>query len=353
MFGKLKIAFVFVLVVALSAVVRAQELSLRLPTEVEPLPGNLLQNDRWDFSQQWLSSDRGKTVICNYGDSLLTETIEGRRHWYRMSHDSILYIGEEDRLTVIAPDSAVMFARRPVEAGFSSGNVPFSATGTGGGRRFRISETGTLNFSSGAQSGTLIIVPGDTLRHVMAVRELRAFTATFPDDSTAATTSAVIETYRWYDAEGMLTFMPVAVQRAVYPSVNGGMPDKDAEPSFAMAYLPDRSEVIVKDLKEKEEPDAPGLPDLEAVAGALAAATVYCDGSNVTVGVEMPEAGILITVDIIDAGGRLYLHESTVSTDAADEVNLDCSGLRAGEYIAAIGAEGLDVSPEKRLVIIR
>ncbi|MDE5567371.1 MAG: hypothetical protein K2J12_02905 [Muribaculaceae bacterium] len=353
MSGKLKIAFVFVLAVALSAVVSAQELSRVLPTEVEPLRGDLLQNDSWDFSQQWMSSDRGKTVICTYGDSLLTETIEGRRLWYGMPHDSILYIGEEDRLTVIAPDSAVMFARRPVEAGFSSGNVPFSAAGTGGGRRFRISETGTLSLSSATQSGTLIIAPGDTLRHVMAVRELRAFTATFPDDSTATTTSAVIETYRWYDAEGLRTLMPVAIQRAVYPSVNGGMPDKDAEPSFAMAYLPDRSDVIVNDPKEKEGPDTPVSPDLYAVDAALCAATVYCDGRNVTVAVEMPEVGIIITVDIIDTGGRLYLHESTVSTGAADEVKLVCSGLRSGEYIAAIGVEGLDISPEKRLVIIR
>ena len=100
MFCKLKIPAVFIVTVIYSAVCSAQDLSRRLPTEVEALRGELLLNNRWDFSQQWLSSDRGQTLICNYGDSLLAETVEGRRHWYGLQQDSIIYIGEEDRLTV-------------------------------------------------------------------------------------------------------------------------------------------------------------------------------------------------------------------------------------------------------------
>lgn len=353
MFCKLKIPAVFIVTVIYSAVCSAQDLSRRLPTEVEALRGELLLNNRWDFSQQWLSSDRGQTLICNYGDSLLAETVEGRRHWYGLQQDSIIYIGEEDRLTVINLDSTVIIARRTPDGDFSGVVTEFSASGTGGGRRFSIIENGIIDFSSSELAGTLIIAPGDTLHNVRAVRERRAFTATFPDDSAAVSTSAVIETYRWYDGDGLRTLLPVAVQRAVYPSVNGALPAKDAEPTFALTFLPDRSEFIVKDRDNSEGQADPEQPDPEALAGALAGATLQCDGRMVTVAVEMPEAGLTVTVDIMDAAGHLYLHESAVSSGECDEISLDCNSLRSGEYIAAIGVDGIDVSPEKRLVIIR
>ena len=108
MFCKLKIPAVFIVTVIYSAVCSAQDLSRRLPTEVEALRGELLLNNRWDFSQQWLSSDRGQTLICNYGDSLLAETVEGRRHWYGLQQDSIIYLDEAFAEGAVADDDAAV-----------------------------------------------------------------------------------------------------------------------------------------------------------------------------------------------------------------------------------------------------
>ena len=353
MFCRFTFAVLFVLSVLGCETVAARDLSRGLPTEVEALRGDLLEVDCWDFSRQGLLSQGGHTVVCNYGDSLLTETIEGRRNWYGLLNDTIYYLGEEDRLTVIDADSAAAVAHKTADRLSGLGDVSFTASGMGGGRRFRIAESVTVSFSSAARNGTLIIAPQDTLYNVQAIRERRAFTATFPDDSAAATVSALIETYRWYDNSGAQSLLPVAVQRSVYDSNCGVITTNDAQPSFSMAYLPDLSEFSPEDNENKTPAHRDELPDLEAVADALSSAEVRCDGRTVTVGVEMPVAGLTVTVDIVDAGGHLYLHKSTVTTGSLDEITLDCSSLRTGEYIAVTGVENLEVAPEKRLIIIR
>lgn len=345
---RLKILSVPAVVLAFSLPLSAQSLSRTLPVEVEAIAGDLLTADRWDFSRSWLSSDRGKTVVANYGDSLLAETIGGRRYWYALRHDSLSYTGEEDRLTIIRTDSAAFVCPLPLRPGISGAPSSFTASGTGGGRRFAIAETGEVGLSAATGYGTLILAPGDTLRNVLAVRERRSFTAVFPGDSTSASASALVETYRWYDSDGIATLLPVAMQRSVHTPPYDG-----STPASAMAYLPDRGEFRVKDNDSRRPEDDETLPDAGAIAAALAAAGVTCDGRTITVEVTMPQPGLTVTVDIIDASGRLYLHESALSSGSADTLTLDCSSLRSGEYIAAIGVETVAVSPEKRLVIIR
>ena len=82
-------------------------------------------------------------------------------------------------------------------------------------------------------------------------------------------------------------------------------------------------------------------------------AVITCDGRSVTVQVAMPQPGLSVAIDVVDAAGRLYLHECILSSGATDGITVDCSGLRPGQYIAVVGVEELPVEPLKKMIIIR
>ena len=340
-----KTLFLFLLLFA-SLILPAREMIL--PMALAPLQGNLLQMSTWDFSQQWIAGDKAKTTICVYGDSLLAETYDGRRFWYDIIGDSLLYSGEEDRLTSISLDKPVYISSVPLSHGANNGSPVFSACGKGGGRQFSVSEFGSLEFASSAQPGVLILAPGDTISNVLAVRELRDITA-YPTDDSLATTHLIAETYRWYDSDGLASLLPLAVQRSVYIGTSVSLA---SNPATSMAFLPER--VGFDRRRQDDDGDINShQANADAVEAALNAAVVTCDGRKVTVRVTMPQSELHLTVDIMDAAGRLYLHEDAFSSGTTDEMTLDCTSLRQGQYIVATGVEDIAVAPKKELIIIR
>ena len=336
---------ILLLIPAFSQVLLAQ--TREFPIEADAIKGDVLQTDVWDFSQQWMSNDRGRANVQVYGDSLLAETLDGRRFWYSCSGDSVLYRGEEDRLTAINLVEPAFSYIRPLSAGFTNNGINFTAVGTGGGKRFDISETGYLEFFGSARKGRLILAPGDTIANVLAVWERRYATASFPTDSAAQQTLIMTETYRWYDSDGLTSLIPLAIQRSTYCPYS----PTDSVALTSTAYLPERGDISVSDSEDyKAQND---IPDINIINDALQRAEILCDGRTVTVTTNMPQAGLTVTVDIVDAAGRLYLHDSAISSGSADEISLDCSSLRTGEYLAAVGVENLPVNPKKQLIIIR
>lgn len=339
--------FVFALAILSALQVYARE--IMLPLVVDPLKGELLDTAVWDFSQQWSGDDRSGTSVHVYGDSLLAETVAGRRYWYCISGDSIFYNGEEDRLTTIVAERPVYMISGPLVPGSANGGITFTAEGKGGGRRFAVSERGTLGFAVARQPGTLILAPGDTVRNAIAVREIRNVEASFPDDSPAASTVMTTVTYRWYDSEGAASLLPLAVQRSVYASA---AVTADAEPAVSSAYIPERGSLKNRG-HENDSQETDPAADVPAIGAALSEASVTCDGRSVTVTAAIPEAGLTLTLDIMDEAGCLYLHDSTVTDGAQSEITLDCRSLRTGRYIAAIGIENIAVAPRKGIIIIR
>lgn len=334
------------LLLFVSLILPAREMIL--PLALAPLQGNLLQMSTWDFSQQWIAGDKAKTTVCVYGDSLLAETYDGRRFWYDICGDSILYAGEEDRLTSISLDKPVYVLSIPLRQCANNGNSEFNAIGKGGGRQFDVREIGSLDFTSSAKPGILILASGDTVPNVLVVRELRNVTA-YPSDDSLATTRLITEIYRWYDSNGLVSLLPLAVQRSVYI---GASVTLDSSPASSVAYLPERN--AFKSGRQDDDGDNGRNPaDAGAVESALKDAVVSCDGHKVTVQVAMPQSELHLTVDIMDAAGRLYLHEDAFSSGTTDEMTLDCTSLRQGQYIVATGVEDIAVAPKKELIIIR
>ena len=126
----------------------------------------------------------------------------------------------------------------------------------------------------------------------------------------------------------------------------------DAEPAVSSAYLPERGSLKNRG-HENDSQETDPAADVPAIGAALSEASVTCDGRSVTVTAAIPEAGLTLTLDIMDEAGCLYLHDSTVTDGAQSEITLDCRSLRTGRYIAAIGIENIAVAPRKGIIIIR
>lgn len=347
-----KLIFAILLLCTINLGMLAHVRDRAFPIEVSALKGDLFEMRAWDFSQEWMVAVDSRTNVIVYGDSLVSESIAGRRAWYLAKDDSLSYLGEEDRLMSVSCDSAAFLCKLPVCHGYD-GHTRFSAKGKGGGRKFEIAESGMIDFQVSANPGKLILSQGDTIANVTLARERRNFTASFPEDSLANDVYMTVETYRWFDKTGLANHLPLALQQSVYYRTNSDYTIiKDSEAASARAFIADRSAVEKVDGQD-EASDEDVMPDFDAIREDLKNVRAGCDGRIVTVGYDMQQCALVVTVDIMDASGRLYFHEQSNDGDSKGEITVDCSALRSGEYLVAVGVKDLPVEPEKRLVIIK
>ena len=317
--------------------------------ECDPLEVKPLESAVWDFSQRSRTGDARRTYVRIYGDSLMAESIAGRRAWYALSADSIFFINEEDRLTLMRIDDAVAVSPRRLVPGMVDSEAPFSATGSGGGRQFNFTERGHITLSSSLRPGILILSPGDTVRDVFVVRELRQSIVSFDTVQDDAKKDVIRETYRWYDSDGATRLLPLALQQTVYVINLGQKFDSNTPVLRATAYLPDREALLEKRNRTSQVTD----DQLSAIGAALDRSVITCDGKTVSVSSEFPADGLPVSIDIVDASGRSYLHEDYLSSGGSDTYAINCSALRSGQYIAVVAVAHLSISPKKQMIIIR
>lgn len=304
---------------------------------------------RWDLSDQWVINDRASTTVKVYGDSLLSETINGRRCWYGIINDSICFEGEEDRLTAIVTDDSVCSFILPLMQSRTI-SAEFTASGTTGGRKFEVRIQGHNTTKTAGSPRSLILAAGDTIHNATLTLEQRSYVVDFVSDTLSPSRIYTIESYRWYDAEGLQSLLPVAVQKTIY---SGFEIDKDTKAISSTCFVRDRLDVDMS--KSKLEPDQGDLnSDTDGMRAALSAAEISLNGRMLTVNADIGNYVTEISIDVMDAGGRLYIHEDFETTQGRVPYSIDCRELRSGEYIVAINATSTgEVLTEKRYIKIR
>lgn len=60
-----------------------------------------------------------------------------------------------------------------------------------------------------------------------------------------------------------------------------------------------------------------------AIEAALQDAFVTLDGRTITGHFCMPQSGLTVTLDIVDAAGHLYMHKSSISSGENDEIKIE------------------------------
>lgn len=274
-----------------------------------------------------------------YGDTLLSETVDGRRIWYFLRGDTALMVREETDLMEAVPDTLV------TAWDWNMTGTPISSPMTTRGmysQMFHITTEGSAEAYPPVE-GRLVATPGDTIPTIMT-RERRRFRSlitarpvSLPMDGSADTLRIYEVTHtRWY-SRGNRTY-PLARQTdtRIFSS-DGNMTGEYSAAYIADATLRDRC-------------DTPQNMDNADIARALKSASATCSSGHIRVGVDGGDAGFVLTVDVTDEGGILYSHKEAWAKGPTT-VDISTLGMPSGRYIVTIGSTATPVT-EKRLLII-
>lgn len=322
-----------ILLFVLAAVLAAGAQEWRLERGVAPVK---VEAAVWDMSGgEELSRQEALTLRC-YGDSLVSESADGRRRWFERRGDSTLFVVEESRLATIRP------TRPPVTAALGdsrlAGDYEFEARGSYS-RTFKLAEQGRYETRE-VRRGQLVVAQCDTLRGIRAIAERRTFTAKIAAEEPEMPLDAVadslecyeIATTRWY-ADG--TSMPVAVQTEVTVSdATGGGRD-----GYSRAWVIGGTELkAVKERQRDSRDDA---------ARRLAEARVSAGNGVMTISGDIDGE---LTVDISTPGGVNWL-QRTVAVDDSGATEIATGSLPHGQYVVTLASS--HPASAKHLVTVR
>lgn len=293
----------------------------------------------WDLSDNWEEDPYSASYIL-YGDTLLSETVDGQRRWYVTLRDSVLLVREESLLHRSLPGdplptNAIHAGQPPV----TSACHPYTASGIDS-RDFSVSREGTYS-SVPAVRGRLVTAPGDTLDVFMTVEET-VFREEWGGAGTEAATTATSDPtvtrsfrrYRWFPASG--SPLPVAIQTEESATVDG-----ETE-TARYAHVIDPSESGTMKTRVKEDA---GEPDAERI---LSEARIECSGGEITITTgSTATAGIRVSV-ASEGGMAFHSGEATLSADTP--VRIPCGSFHPGRYIVAVTC---GAHMEKRVVTVR
>lgn len=282
-------------------------------------------------------------VYTVYGDTLLSESIDGRRLWYALEGDTAVFIKDETSLMemTISPGAVAWIKKARTE----SEHMPFSAEGIYS-QSFLMAESGTIRHSA-SKSGHLVFEPGDTIAVTMT-REFRQFNAAIGHNATippiVKTDSAdvfEIVITRWHSPLGRMT--PVAVQ----------IDSKTFDPSGKIVDMGSSAYTMSREQRDelRENADINSDAFFALCADALSKATVTTSPGKILVKLGNVECGFIILADVTDEGGILYLHKEGEAR-SNETIEIPTGDLGAGRYIVTLRAEGM-AEGEKRLVMVR
>lgn len=302
-----------------------------------------------DFSPDvWAVMDMEPTdagpVYEVYGDSLMSETVDGRRQWYAVRPDSILFLKEETALMWIAPE-------RPVPVCFPGAvaavEFPFRARGAYS-QRCHLAEDGVM-MSYPPRRGRLVTAPGDTLQVTMVAERRRFKTVIsmdeepFPLDAAGDSLPVYDMTrVRWYTSGDRLR--PVAMQ------MDSRLLAPDGKETGAMSAAYIMSAPMRREMAEDTGTDEQSLSD--AVSSALRGAAVGYSSGKIRIAVNGGETELRIAADITDEGGILYFHEEAFASAGGVTIEIPTASLVHGRYIVTLSSADTP-AVEKRLVVVR
>ena len=324
------------------------------------------ENRVWDLRDLSDLDEKHKVVYTDvYNKEQLVAGIEkSTRHYYEQRHDSLVSWGYENNLTKVEYDSPVLLLKTPLVYGTRHDGLfhgIYSYCEKLFGRIFgeyQVSVDGT---------GMMLLPSGDTLRHVSRVhvrelkalhcyplvtteKELRAYVDSLPftNDSvrmamTADSLLAETNYYRWYAAGYRYPILEV---------VETGQQGGEA-PSVAYYCAPEEQETLYDEENEKIREQLAALDRQEADSGgnngngqngnlpsALSRYDVTVNGQTITIDYDLSE-GATVKGLVCNVQGML-LRQQAQNHPAGEhyQMQLDCTGLRRGEYVLYLNVNG-------------
>ncbi len=273
----------------------------------------------WNFSATE-QLDRPAAKYDLYGDTLLSEVVNGHRSWYLMASDSVHFIREESALmeaipTDMLPSAAFRSDKMAGEQQFESRGVYCKSSD--------IIEQG-IYATEMPRQGFILLADGDTVTADMTV-EHRRFVAVISrkditlslDSVTATDTLSIfgITRYRWFVDESLY---PAAIQieNHEYDTVGRVISEFSAAYTTSSEDLRNRAQSF----KRNRSPNI----SIEYSDGKL---NIKTDNDSV----------VNISIDITDSSGILYMHDE-IQVSAGNPTSLNGVPLPHGQYLATVSS---------------
>ena len=302
-------------------------------------PGDAGKDNCWNFSN---ASILEKSYSITYSRDTMLDIV-GMEHnsmyKYRVSKDSLVQTGYEEPTTIIRYDHPILQQVYPFSMDMKSSSRYEGEGWYCGDHAMKI--TGNVEQEADGM-GTIILSENDTLKNVLRVHTIRTSATTMTEDTCIADSAdghqEIEEAYRWY-ARGYRYPVYETVSRTSYYNL-----DPVACSQMAFLYLPEDQRILADSLNQviatrdsaesrNDNNNGNNKPDIIKY-------TVQNSGSSITINYDLTESAH-ITALICNASGILYRHSER--SDTAGEgytLQIDCSGLRSGQYVLYINVNG-------------
>lgn len=281
--------------------------------------------DIWDFSKTAEAAE--SPFYKMYGDSLITEILNGIRWWYGVTRDSAYYIGEESRFYKLTPSCAF-----PTSA-FGNMAIPECHNEETSGmycRTFKID--GHEEYESYPPKRGAMILPTGVEILAVAATECHRTTQAMAQDSLQTAAVEEQQEYiktRWFSGADRV---PIALQCAARTLSNG----KEVY-SHVSTY------VIAGD-----EPDVPLYKFDGSVQESLERADITVDGNRIRISGAFPDKTVLVLA-VSNLTGNCHCRESVPISEGVDDTEVEIPAMPPGEYMLTVSAG----TPVSRKVFFR
>ena len=324
----------------------------------EYMPGNDGSQDiLWDLRNMAVHDDKHHVVYTRAcgRSGLLTCTENNTRYYYEQRRDSLLLWGSENRLAKVEYDSPELLLRMPLLFGEKYGGLLHGTMDYCGKMFFRVLGSYQVEVDG---TGSVILPSGDTIKHVSRVRlterttlqyhpelttarELKSYvdSAAYSEDSIRVAISRsklpVTRTCRWYAA---------GYRYPILETITCGDTDEHQQ-LLAAYYCPPEEQERLDDEENKHQreqlaQDDNSRLDRGSKLSVLNNLAVSADNNAITIGYDLREAATVKAL-VCNTQGMVFLQQTQTSEAGSGyRMTLTSNGLRSGEYILYLNANG-------------
>lgn len=332
-----------------------------------------LQNVLWDFSAMEAASGRHRVrYSAAYNmENTIAGTENNCRYYYKQSADSIILCGWENNLVKVEYDRPELQLVTPLTYGMRHEGLFHGSMVYCERMFFRIFGS----YSAGVDAtGSIILPSGDTLRHVSRIhihrhtieqhfphiateKDLRQYIdsiSPYTSDSilrhlTADRNIKETDTYRWYAAGYRYPILEVTTANGAGnrqsvtsyyfpPEEQEGLDDADNETirQQIAAGLYGRG----TDYASNGYHNSGNSHDSSTPATPFNNVSIQTHGSTISISYDLTTPAT-VTAMVCDISGMVYRQTTQNGvTEVSNQLSVDCSGLRHGEYVLYLNTNG-------------
>ena len=309
-------------------------------------PGDGGRNRVWDFSKKLVSKESSQVMFAKDSTGVLSVIEPGRISYYRTPPDTLILFGSESPLEKRAYSWQKISKRFPLEYG-DSVSMPFRCEGMYcGNHPFR--EVGTTTVKVDAD-GSIVLAENDTIRNVLRVHTIDAYSVCMDLDSaaldTAKLTQIIDERYEWY--------LPNSQYPIIEDVMNTSYINMDAIGTTQYAYCNLPENQVAYYITPEDEHGANG--EQEGFSGEsqqtpdIIHYEIETQGKIINMTYSLDEDATITTIVASYIGVLCLSRQWTQTAGQGYSLQIDCSGLRSGIYILYINVNGKIYSEKVRL----